>query len=162
MHWTNMFTRLMARTIAGGFQSCIMWGHANVISMSMRLVCFPSGWSFEKFFATPERHRHQSRHIKSSAGGSDGAYNPDKPAHRNVSRRSCVPKNFIFGPETAKWNDAANSQPSCQESQVRIGHVFLQSAHTSHVLFVMHAVNHAACAKKHQRFEKSVRHHVEY
>src|SRR5437868_7196835 len=117
--------------------------------MSMRLVCFPAGWPFEKFFASPEGHRHQSRHIKSGTGGSDGAYNPDEPAHRNVSRRSCVPKKFIFGPETAEWGNAADCQPPCQESQVRIRHVFLQSAHTSHVLFVLPAVNHAARAKKH-------------
>ncbi len=115
----------------------------------------------EKFFFAPESHGHQTGHVKRRAGRRDRADDPDQPANWNVSGRRRVPENFIFRPETAKRNDAADRQPAGEESHVRVGHVLLESAHTPHVLLVMHAVNHAARAEEHQRFEKRVRHHVE-
>ena len=115
----------------------------------------------EKPLLAPESHRHQTRHVKRRAGRGDRSDDPNQPADRNVSGRRRAPENFIFGPETAERNDAADRQPAREESQVGVGHVLLKPAHTPHVLLVMHAVNHAAGAEEHQRLEKCVGHHME-
>ena len=51
-------------------------------------------------------------------------------------------------------------QPAREEGPVGVRHVLLETAHAAHVLLVVHAVNHAAGAEEHQRFEERVRHHV--
>src|ERR1043166_318595 len=115
----------------------------------------------EKFFFAPESHRHQARHVKRGAGRGDGPHQPNNPTHGNMSRRGGVPKNFVFRPETAERNNAADSQPTGHKSPIRFGHVLAQSAHFPHVLFVMHAMDNAAGAEEHQGLEKRMGHHVE-
>src|SRR6266480_2449059 len=73
-----------------------------------------------------------------------------------MSRRDGIPKDFIFRPEAAERNDAADRQPTSEKSQVRVRHVLLQATHPPHVLFVMHAVNHTARSEEHQGFEESM------
>src|SRR5512132_3876712 len=109
-----------------------MPGQTFVESGSVGFVGFTtSGW-FEKFLFAPESHRHQARHIKRRAGGSDGSHDPNYPTHGNMSCRGGIPEYFIFGPKTAERNDAADCQPARHEGQVGNGQVFLESAHTSH------------------------------
>src|SRR6266850_1113646 len=118
--------------------------------------------SVEKFLLAPKSHSNQTRHVEGRAGGCDCSDNPYNPTYRNVPGSSCVPEDLVFGPETAKRNDAADGQPAGQERQVRVGHVLPEPAHASHVLLVVHSMNDAAGAEKHQRLEKGVGHYMEY
>src|SRR5215203_3186148 len=152
VNWSNMFSRLVSRTIAGGWKCRVVRRESFVVSRS---VCFVSlaTCSREKSFLAPERHRHQARHVKRGASRGDRADYPDKPAERNVCRRSRIPKNFVFGPEPAERNDAADREPAGHESTVRVGLVLLQTAHPAHVLLGVHAMNDTASPEKHQGFE---------
>src|SRR6059036_3111002 len=105
MNWSNMFTRLMPRTIAGGKLDRVMRLLAFRISERMRFVGLAAGRRLQEFLAAPERHRHQARHVESRARCGDSADDPEQPTQRNVSRRGGVPENFIFRPEAAERND---------------------------------------------------------
>src|SRR5438876_11908051 len=78
-----------------------------------------------KFFLTPKSHRHQSRHIKRRACCSNCSDDPQQPSNWKSIRRSRAPKDFIFRPEAAEWNDAADRQPAGEKRQIRVGHVLL-------------------------------------
>src|SRR5213593_3302749 len=108
MNWSNMFTRLMPRTIAGGKLDRVMRLLAFRISERMRLVGLAARRRFQEFLAAPERHRHQAGHVESRARCGDRPDDPQKPAEGNVSRRGSVPKDFIFRPEAAERNNAAD------------------------------------------------------
>src|SRR6266404_2688175 len=104
---------------------------------------------FAKIFFAPESHGHQTRHIERGAGRGNRADDPQQPSNGNVSSRNSPPENLIFGPEATKRNDAADGQPSSHKREIGPGHVLAKPAHLAHVLFVMHAVDHAAGAQKH-------------
>src|ERR1044072_3947105 len=161
VYWSNVFAGLVSRAISGGGERSVVLRQAFVVSRSVCFVSLATGWRFEEFLLAPERHRHQSRHVKSGTRGGNRADQPDDPAERNVRRRCCVPEYFVFGPETAERNDAADREPSGHERPVRVRHVLLQTTHAPHVLLVVHAVNDAARAEEHERFEERVRHYVE-
>src|SRR5258705_4691675 len=138
-----------------------MLSQTFVVGGSVRLVSFAAGLLLEESFFTPERHCHQTRHVEGRTSRGDGTNQPNNPAVGNVSGRCCFPENFILRPESAKGNNAADSKPAREEGPVGVGHVFLQTTHTAHVLFVMHSMDYAAGTKKHQCLEKCVSHHVE-
>src|SRR3954447_25164309 len=147
--------------ITSGILLRIMGLYSFIKCRCVSLVSFSAAVTAEKSFFSPESHRHQARHIKSSTDGSERGYQPKDPAEWNVSCAGSIPENFVFGPEAAERNDSANRQPAGKEGPVRVGHVLLQAAHPTHVLLVMHTVNDTACAEEHQRFKECVRHHVE-
>src|SRR5258705_7417197 len=138
-----------------------MLSQTFIVGGSVRLVSFAASLLFEESFFTPERHCHQTRHVERGTCRGDGTNQPNDSTIGNVGARCCVPENFVLRPESAEGNNAADSQPACEEGPVGVGHVFLQTAHTPHVLFVMHSMDYAAGTKKHQCFEECVRHHVE-
>src|SRR5215813_14936870 len=111
-------------------------------------------------FLAPERHRDETRHVKSGASSRNRSDQPNQPTEWNLCRRRRIPKNFIFRPEAAERNDAADCQPARKKSPVRVRHVLAQIAHLAHVLLVMHAMDYATCSEEHQRFEERVRHHM--
>src|SRR5262245_59953730 len=158
---SDVCTWLMTRTISCRGQDRVVRCQPLVEGRRVRFICFSACLFFKKSFFAPEGHRHQARHVEGSAGGRDGADKPDQPAKVNVISRRRLPENLILGPEAAERNDAANRQPAGEEGPVRVGHVLLQTAHAPHVLLVVHAVNHAAGAEKHERFKERVRHYME-
>src|SRR5262249_13041561 len=83
MHWSNMLARLMPRTIARGCQHRIMRRKSFVVSRRVRFVSLTAG-AFKKSLATPESHRHQSRHVEGGTDRGDGSHQPDEPAIRNL------------------------------------------------------------------------------
>src|SRR6266576_4003883 len=68
--------------------------------------------SVEKLLPAPDSHSHQTRHVERCARGGNRSDYPDNPTNWNVPGRSRVPENLVFGPETAKRDDAANGQPA--------------------------------------------------
>ena len=76
MNWSNMFTRLMPRTIAGRKLDRVMRLLAFRICKCVRFIGLAAGRRLQEFLAAPERHRHQARHVKSRAGRRDRANDP--------------------------------------------------------------------------------------
>ena len=76
MNWSNMFARLMPRTIAGSKLDRVMRLLAFRISERMRLVGLAACRRFQEFLAAPERHRHQARHVKRRTRCGDCADDP--------------------------------------------------------------------------------------
>src|SRR5258705_6562629 len=138
-----------------------MLSQTFVVCGSVRLVSFAASLLLKEPFFTPERHCHQTRNVERRTTRGNGTNQPKDPAIGNVGGRCCVPENFVLRPESAEGNNAADSQPAREEGPVGVGHVFLQTAHAPHVLFVMHSMDYAAGAKKHQRLEECMSHHVE-
>src|SRR5258705_13692406 len=134
-----------------------MLSQTFVIGGSVRLVSFAASLLLKESLFAPERHCHQSRHVECRTCRGDGTNQPNDPAVGNVSGRCCVPENFVLRPETAEGNNAADSQPAREEGPVGVGHVFLKTTHTPHVLFVMHSMDYAASTNKHQCIEECVR-----
>ena len=95
-----------------------------IVSGSVRFVGFTTSAAEKSFFA-PERHRHQARHVERGASGGDRADQPHEPTERNVRSRGSLPENLVFGPEAAKRNNSANSQPTGEKSHVGVRHVLL-------------------------------------
>src|SRR6266567_5957694 len=83
MNWSNMFTRLMPRTIAGCKLARVMRLLAFRISQRMRLVGLAARRRCQEFLAAPEGHCHQSRHVKSRARCGDRADDPQQPPNRH-------------------------------------------------------------------------------
>src|SRR2546425_1407759 len=76
MNWSNMFTRLVPRTIAGRKLDRVMRLLSLHVSKGMSLVSLAAGRRLQEFLAPPEGHRHQSRHVESRARCGDGADDP--------------------------------------------------------------------------------------
>ena len=72
-----------------------------------------------------------------------------------------LPENLVLGKETGKDRYAADRQPTSEHRRKCDRHVFLQAAHSTHVLLVVHSVNDRAGTEEEQCLEKRVRHDVE-
>src|SRR5260370_10097107 len=83
---------------------------------------------------SPERHRHQTRHVERSARCGNRTDDPEQPSDRNLVSRSGAPQNFVFRPEAAERNDAADCQPAGQKRQVSVRHVLSEIAPAPQVL----------------------------
>src|SRR5262245_50225303 len=49
-----------------------------------------------KSLLTPERHRHQARHVERGAGRRNRPNQPNQPAEWNLGRRGSVPKYLVL------------------------------------------------------------------
>src|SRR6476469_3757144 len=110
-----MFARLMMWTVASRYASCIMLGQAFVVRGSVGFICLTTASMLEKPLFAPERHRHQARHVESRARRSDRSNQPYKPTVRNRGRACCLPKYFVFRPESAQRKYSADRKPTCKE-----------------------------------------------
>src|ERR1051326_6488145 len=118
VYWSDMLAGFMAQTVAGRRQHRIVLRESFVVSRRVRFVGFTAGVTFEKTLATPKRHRHQSRHEERGTDGGNRADQPDEPTERNLRCRRSVPQDFVFGPETAERNHAADREPAGEERPV--------------------------------------------
>src|SRR5215213_10943402 len=117
VHWSHVLARFMSGAISGCGVSRVVLSQTFVVGRRVRLVGFTTRARFEKSLASPERHRHESRHVKRSTRRCDRADQPDEPAERDMRGRGSVPEYFVFGPETAERNDAADRKPASHEGQ---------------------------------------------
>ena len=77
------------------------------------------------------------------------------------SKTDGVSQNGVLAVPTAEQWNSANGQDARQHGQRGDLHLGIQAAHAHHVLLVVTTVNHAARAKKQQRFEERVRGEME-
>ena len=93
-------------------------------------VAFPLGFP-------EEDHDHLTGHVVRREDCCDQADDVKHWASRQGKQQD-----FIFGPETSEWGDTSNCKPSDDECAGRNRHHFAQGSHPTHVLLVVHAVNH--------------------
>src|SRR5437773_11225232 len=76
MNWSNMFARLMPRTIAGRKLDRVMRLFAFRIRERMRFIGLSARRRLQEFLATPESHHHQAGHVESRTRCGDRADDP--------------------------------------------------------------------------------------
>src|SRR5882672_2667594 len=157
----HMFTGFVMRAIAGGKRFGVMRGQTFVVREGMCFIRLVTGGNLEETLFSPESHSHQPGHVKCGARCGNRANQPQSPATRYDARGRRSPQYFVLRPEPTKRNNSTDRQPARNKCPISIGHVLFQAAHPSHILFVVHSMDHAAGPKEHQGLEKRVRHHVE-
>ena len=84
-----------------------------------------------------EDHDHLASHVVRSQQSGNHANDIE-----NWALRKSEQQNFVLAPESGKWRNTSNSQPTNNESQSSNRHQDTQGTHLAHVLFVMHSMNH--------------------
>src|SRR5438067_8445626 len=101
--------------------------------------------SFTETLVAPESHHHQTRHVNRGQQSRDYANKPQSLCRsgRQIewSGDPNLPKNFVFRKKAGPDWHAADRQPSADHRDPGDWHVFAQTAHATHVLLVMHAMN---------------------
>src|SRR5205085_6794303 len=118
VNWPNVLARLVSRTVASRRHNGIVLLQPFRKSVRVSFVCFPSSRFFPKPLIAQEGHSNESGHIKGCARRRNRRDQPEHPAVWNECGRSGVPQNFIFRPEAAERNNAADGEPARQKSPV--------------------------------------------
>src|SRR6266508_6751067 len=103
-------------------------------------------------------HKQLAEHVKSRHAGAAQGENPHELVAMRTGERQ--PKNLVLGKKSGEGREARDGEHGNEERGKSYRHPDLEPPHLTHVLLMVHGMNHAAGAEEETRFEKRMGHQM--